>query len=66
MTMTRLKRNRFIQIIHLIILVFHSIPMLIYFQFHLVNLHTLMERTTLFGVTKCVVTYFLSILVFGR
>jgi hypothetical protein len=30
------------------------------------NLHTLMERTTLFGVTKCVVTYFLSILVFGR
>jgi hypothetical protein len=35
-------------------------------QFHLVNLHTLMEKTTLFGVTKCVVTYFLSILVFGR
>jgi hypothetical protein len=32
----------------------------------LVNLHTLMERTTLFGVTKCVVTYFLSILVYGR
>jgi hypothetical protein len=33
---------------------------------HLVNLHTFMERTTLFGVTKCVVTYFLSILVYGR
>ena len=33
---------------------------------HLVNLHTLTERTTLFGVTKCVVTYFLSILVFRR
>jgi hypothetical protein len=33
---------------------------------HLENLHTLMEKTTLFGVTKCVVTYFLSILVFGR
>jgi hypothetical protein len=32
----------------------------------LVNLHTLIERTTPFGVTKCVVTYFLSILVFGR
>jgi hypothetical protein len=34
-------------------------------QFLLVNLHTLMERTTLFGVTKCVVIYSLSILVFG-
>jgi hypothetical protein len=40
--------------------------MLICYQFHLENLHTLMEKTTLFGVTKCVVTYFLSILVFGR
>jgi hypothetical protein len=30
------------------------------------KLHTLMERTTLFGVTKCVVTFSLSILVFGR
>jgi hypothetical protein len=36
------------------------------FLFLLVNLHTLMERTTLFGVTKCVVTFSLSILVFGR
>jgi hypothetical protein len=43
-----------------------SIPMLICFQFHSVNLHTLMEKTTLFGATKCVVTCFLSILVFGR
>jgi hypothetical protein len=60
------KRNRLIQIIHLIILVFLLIPMLIYFLFLLVNLHTLMERTTLFGVTKCVVIYSLSILVFGR
>jgi hypothetical protein len=42
------------------------IPMLIYFQFHLGNLCTLMEKTTHFGVTKCVVTYFLSIQVFGR
>jgi hypothetical protein len=64
--MTRLKGNRLIKTIHLIILVFHSILMLICYQFHLVNLHTLMEKTTLFGVTKCVVTYFLSILVFGR
>jgi hypothetical protein len=28
--------------------------------------HTLMEKTILFGVIKCVVTYFLSILVFGK
>src|SRR5688572_28839503 len=59
------RRNRLIKTIHLIILVFHSILMLICYQFHLGNLHTLMEKTTLFGVTKCVVTYFLSILVFG-
>ena len=30
--------------------------MLIYYLFHLVNLLILMERTTDFGVTKCVVT----------
>jgi hypothetical protein len=60
------KKKSLIKTIHLIILVFHSILMLICYQFHLVNLHTLMEKTTLFGVTKCVVTYFLSILVFGR
>jgi hypothetical protein len=60
------RRNRLIKTIHLIILVFHSILMLICYQFHLGNLHTLMGKTTLFGVTKCVVTYFLSILVFGR
>jgi hypothetical protein len=40
--------------------------MLIYFQFHSGNLRTLMEKTTHFGVTKCVVTYFLSIQAFGR
>jgi NADH:ubiquinone oxidoreductase subunit 3 (subunit A) len=51
---------------HLIILVFLIIPMPICFLFLLVNLHTLMERTTLFGVTKCVVTFSLSILVVGR
>jgi hypothetical protein len=45
---------------------FLLIPMLICFQFLLVNLHTLMERTTLFGATKCVVTFSLSILVFWR
>jgi hypothetical protein len=30
------------------------------------KLHILMERTIHFGVTKCVVTYFPSILVFGK
>jgi hypothetical protein len=60
------KKNRLTQIFHLIILVFLLILMLIYFQFHLGNLRTLMEKTTHFGVTKCVVTYFLSIQVFGR
>jgi hypothetical protein len=30
------------------------------------NLCTLMEKTTHFGVTKCIVTYSLSIQVFGR
>jgi hypothetical protein len=64
-TTTR-KRNRLTQIFHLIILVFRIIPMPICFLFLLVNLHTLMERTTLFGVTKCVVTFYLFILVFGR
>jgi hypothetical protein len=51
---------------HLIILVFCIIPMPICFLFLLVNLHILMERTMLFGVTKCVVTFSLFILVFGR
>jgi hypothetical protein len=65
-TTTTRKRNRLIQIFHLIILVFLIIPMLICFLFLLVNLHTSMERTMLFGVTKCIVTFSLSILVFGR
>jgi hypothetical protein len=33
---------------------------------HLLSIPLLMENTTLFGVTKCIVTNFLSILVFGR
>jgi hypothetical protein len=60
------KRNWLIRIFLLIILIFRLIPMLIYFQFHLGNLRTLMEKTTHFGVTKCIVTYSLSIQVFGR
>ena len=34
--------------------------------FHSASPHTLMGRTTDFGATKCVVTYSLSILVYGR
>jgi hypothetical protein len=40
--------------------------MTIYYLFHLENPQTLMERTTHFGVIKCAVTYFLSILVFEK
>jgi hypothetical protein len=40
--------------------------MLICYQFHLVNPHTLMEKTILSGVIKCVVIYFPSILVSER
>jgi DNA integrity scanning protein DisA with diadenylate cyclase activity len=40
--------------------------MLICYQFHLGNLHTLMEKTTLSGVIKCIVIYFPSILVSRR
>jgi hypothetical protein len=38
----------------------------IYFLFHLENPHTSMERITHFGAIKFVVTYFLSILAFGK
>jgi hypothetical protein len=38
----------------------------IYFLFLSENPHTLMERITHFGAIKCVVIYFLSILVFGK
>jgi hypothetical protein len=43
-----------------------KVPMLIFFPFPLVNLLTLMERTTDFGVTTCVATCSLSIQVYGR
>jgi hypothetical protein len=66
-TMTTLQKGkRSIKTIHLITLVFHLIQMLICYQFHLGNLHTLMEKTTLSGVIICIVIYFLSILVSGR
>jgi hypothetical protein len=38
----------------------------IYYLFHSKKPHTLMERTIHFGVIKCVVINFLSILVFGK
>jgi hypothetical protein len=60
------RKRRPIKTIHLIIPVFLTIQMLICYQSLLGNLHTLMEKTTLSGVIKCVVIYFLSILVSSR
>jgi hypothetical protein len=60
------KKKTVIQTFPLIILVFRKVPMLICFPFPSVNLPTLMERTTDFGVTKCVATCSLSIQVYGR
>jgi hypothetical protein len=60
------KKKRPIKIIILIIPVFRTIQMHIYFLSLLENLHTLMERITHFGAIKCVVIYFLSILAFGK
>jgi hypothetical protein len=65
-TNPRRKRKRLTRTFLLITLVFRIIPMLICFLFHLVNLLTLMERTTDFGVTKCVVICSLFIQVYGR
>jgi hypothetical protein len=50
----------------LIILAFRKVPMLICFPFPSENPPTSMERTTDFGVTKCVATCSLSIQVYGR
>jgi hypothetical protein len=60
------KKKRSTQTFLLITLVFRIIRILICFPFLLVNLLTLMERTTDFGVTKCVATCFLFIQVYGR
>jgi hypothetical protein len=59
-------KKRLIKTIILIILASLITPMPIYFLFHSENSHTLIERTIHFGVIKCVVTYFPSILVFGK
>jgi hypothetical protein len=50
----------------LIILVFLTTQMLIYYPFHLASPLTLMGKIILFGVIKCVVIYFLFILAFGK
>jgi hypothetical protein len=62
----RRKRKWLIKTILLIILAFLITRMPIYYLFHWENPHTLMERIIYFGVIKCVVTYFPSILVFGK
>jgi hypothetical protein len=60
------KKKTVNQTILLIILASLIIRMPIYYLFHLENPHILMEKTIHFGVIKCAVTYFLSILVFGK
>ena len=65
-TTTMTNKRRLTQTFLLIIRAFRIVQMLICFPFHLASLLTLMERTTDFGVTKCVHTYFLSIQAFGR
>jgi hypothetical protein len=66
MTILRQRKRRLIKTIPLIIPAFRTIQMPIYFLFRLENPHTLMERINHFGVIKCVVIYFLSILAFGK
>jgi hypothetical protein len=66
MTILRQRKRRLIKTIPLIIPAFRTIQMSVYFLFLLENPHTLMERITYFGVIKCVVIYFLSILAFGK
>jgi hypothetical protein len=66
MAILRQRKRRLIKTIPLIIPAFRTIQMPIYFLFLLENSHTLMERITHFGVIKCVVIYFLSILAFGK
>src|SRR5688572_21739863 len=65
-TTTMTNKRRLTQTFLLIIRAFRIVQMLICSPFHLASLLTLMERTTDFGVTKCVLTYFLSIQAFGR
>jgi hypothetical protein len=69
MTTTKILRRKIKRLIKIILLIILASPitqMLIYYQFLLENPHTLMERIILFGVIKCVVIYFPSILVSRR
>jgi hypothetical protein len=61
-----IKERRLIKTTPLIISASLKVQMHIYFRFLLENLRTLMEKTILSGVIKCVVIYSLSILVFGK
>jgi hypothetical protein len=65
-TTTRPRKRQSIKIIPLITLECPIIQMHIYYQFPSKNLHTLMEKNIRFGVIKCVVIYFLSILAYGK
>src|SRR6187455_278211 len=65
-TTTTSKGNRLILTFPLTTLVFRKVQIHNCFPFHSASPHTLMGRTTDFGATKCVVTYSLSILVYGR
>jgi hypothetical protein len=59
-TMTTTNERRLIQTFLSIIRVFLKVQIHIYFPFLSASLHTLMGRTTDFGVTKCVVICSLS------
>jgi hypothetical protein len=62
----RRKRKQLIRTILLIILASLIIRMFIYYLFHSVIPLALMEKTILFGAIKCVVIYFLPILVYEK
>src|SRR6187455_1998541 len=65
-TTTTREGNRLIRTFPLTTLVFRKVQIHICSPFHSASPHTLMGRTTDFGATKCVVTYSLFILVYGR
>jgi hypothetical protein len=65
-TTPRQRKRRSIKIIRLITLAFLTIQMRIYYQFLSENIHTSMERIIHFGVIKCIVIYFLSILAYEK
>jgi hypothetical protein len=62
----RQRKRRLTKITLLIILVFRTTPMLIYYIFLLESPHTLMGMIILFEVIKCIGIYFLFILTLGE